>query len=121
MDAFEFEKQLVFEEDTQEAQSSNRRRLFNSVLGIKDNDLMGIYSQTNSKKSRTSASHQVVCRHWLRGMCIKGEVCDFLHIFDPLRMPACRQFRKNGRCSEFEQGICPLRHEKDCRILIIIS
>lgn len=62
---------------------------------------------------RAKQTHQVVCRHWLRGMCIKGDLCDFLHIFDPTRMPPCRQFGKHGRCAEHEQGTCPLRHDRD--------
>eukprot|EP01054_Gregarina_sp_Poly1_P009236 Gregarina_sp_Poly_1__9235@NODE_56_length_17373_cov_108_729111_g48_i0_p4_GENE_NODE_56_length_17373_cov_108_729111_g48_i0NODE_56_length_17373_cov_108_729111_g48_i0_p4_ORF_typecomplete_len511_score70_02YTH/PF04146_15/6_6e33zfCCCH_3/PF15663_5/9_1e06zfCCCH_3/PF15663_5/1_7Torus/PF16131_5/1_9e05Torus/PF16131_5/9_9e03Torus/PF16131_5/0_8zf_CCCH_4/PF18345_1/2_8e06zf_CCCH_4/PF18345_1/9_3e03zf_CCCH_4/PF18345_1/3_7e03zf_CCCH_4/PF18345_1/4_9e03zfCCCH/PF00642_24/0_0019zfCCCH/PF00642_24/2e02zfCCCH/PF00642_24/3_ len=62
---------------------------------------------------RVKHTHQVVCRHWLRGMCIKGEYCDFLHIFDPTRMPPCRQFGKHGRCAEHEQGTCPLRHNRE--------
>jgi len=30
-----------------------------------------------------------VCKHWLRGLCKQGDDCDFLHVYDPSRMPQC--------------------------------
>ena len=33
---------------------------------------------------------KVVCKHWLRGLCKKGDdTCDFLHRLDRDRMPEC--------------------------------
>ena len=32
---------------------------------------------------------QVVCKHWLRGLCKRGDDCDFLHRYDMDRMPEC--------------------------------
>lgn len=41
--------------------------------------------------------HTVVCTHWMRGLCKKGEHCEFLHTFDPTKMPICKYFQ-NGSC-----------------------
>jgi len=31
----------------------------------------------------------VVCKHWLRGLCKKGDQCEFLHEYDMTKMPEC--------------------------------
>ena len=70
-----------------------------------------------------------VCRHWMRGACMKGEKCEFLHKLDESRMPDCPQGAKcpnkdNGKClfkhvvheatcSFYRQGFCP--HGKQCK------
>ena len=41
-----------------------------------------------------------VCTYWLRGLCMKGDTCGFLHQFDPERMPVCRTLLKFGVCKE---------------------
>eukprot|EP00898_Chlorokybus_atmophyticus_P004558 jgi/Chlat1/5102/Chrsp33S05101 len=60
---------------------------------------------------------QTVCRHWLRGLCMKGDACGFLHQFDPARMPICRFFAKHGECHEPD---CVFKHSaediKDCHM-----
>ncbi|XP_024357877.1 30-kDa cleavage and polyadenylation specificity factor 30 isoform X1 [Physcomitrium patens] len=73
---------------------------------------------------------QTVCRHWLRGLCMKGDACGFLHQFDKARMPVCRFFAKFGECREpdciykhtnedikecnmYKLGFCP--NGPDCR------
>lgn len=43
---------------------------------------------------------QTVCTYWLRGLCMKGDTCGFLHQFDPERMPVCRSLLKFGQCKE---------------------
>lgn len=63
----------------------------------------------------------VVCRHWLRGLCMKGESCEFLHQYDTERMPLCRWGTKctipdcpyrhvaeedKPQCVFFQQGFC---------------
>ena len=53
---------------------------------------------------------QTVCRHWLRGLCMKGEACGFLHQFDKARMPVCRFFRDFGECREPD---CAYKHSYD--------
>ncbi|EEH59990.1 uncharacterized protein MICPUCDRAFT_25397 [Micromonas pusilla CCMP1545] len=60
---------------------------------------------------------QTVCRHWLRGLCMKGNHCGFLHQFDKQRMPTCRFFAKYSECKEPD---CPFKHSledvKDCNM-----
>ena len=54
-----------------------------------------------SRPSRLSCSlggAQTVCRHWLRGLCMKGNACGFLHQFEASRMPVCRFFAKYSEC-----------------------
>ncbi|KAJ1637095.1 hypothetical protein T492DRAFT_955001 [Pavlovales sp. CCMP2436] len=41
----------------------------------------------------------LVCKHWLRGLCMKGERCEFLHVYDPARMPVCHVFATYGECT----------------------
>ncbi|GIX60699.1 YTH domain-containing protein, putative [Babesia caballi] len=59
---------------------------------------------------RTRGKHSVVCRHWLKGMCMKGEFCDFLHQLVYSRMPPCRLFEKNGFCIDNQRGNCIFQH-----------
>ena len=60
---------------------------------------------------------QTVCAFWLRGMCMKGDSCGFLHKFDPERMPVCRVWMKSGACKEID---CPFKHSledvKECNM-----
>lgn len=41
----------------------------------------------------------VVCKHWLRGLCKRGDDCDFLHVYDPSRMPECLFFVHYAECT----------------------
>lgn len=60
---------------------------------------------------------QTVCTYWLRGLCMKGDTCGFLHQFDPERMPVCRNLLKFGACKEPD---CPYKHSleaiKECNM-----
>ncbi len=58
----------------------------------------------------TRLSPQTVCRHWLRGLCMKGNACGFLHQFEAARMPVCRFFAKYGECKEPD---CPVKHSSE--------
>ena len=77
--------------------------------------------------------HRVVCKHWLRGLCKKGDSCDFLHRLDHDRMPECWYFSNFGECgnkeciflhirpdektldcSWFARGFC--KHGQRCRL-----
>ncbi|NXJ70230.1 CPSF4 factor, partial [Rostratula benghalensis] len=49
----------------------------------------------------------VVCKHWLRGLCKKGDSCDFLHEYDMTRMPECYFYSKFGECGNKD---CPFLH-----------
>ncbi|NXG08468.1 CPSF4 factor, partial [Sakesphorus luctuosus] len=53
-----------------------------------------------------SRARTVVCKHWLRGLCKRGDGCDFLHQRDPTKMPECYFYSKFGECSN-----------KDCSFL----
>mmetsp|Transcript_22310 Transcript_22310/g.88562 ORF Transcript_22310/g.88562 Transcript_22310/m.88562 type:complete len:294 (-) Transcript_22310:351-1232(-) len=76
----------------------------------------GMSVQKLEEKYRT-----VVCRHWLRNLCMKGEQCEFLHQYDVDRMPLCRwgihckvpdcQYRHvaeddKPQCVFYQQGFC---------------
>ncbi|KAK0536317.1 RNA-binding component of cleavage and polyadenylation factor [Tilletia horrida] len=70
---------------------------------------------------------RTVCKHWLRGLCKKGENCDYLHEYDMRRMPECRFYASFGfcpsgdeclylhvdpkakvrECEHFRRGFCP--------------
>lgn len=49
----------------------------------------------------------IVCKHYLRGLCKKQDLCDYLHSVDYGRMPECFFYSKYGECSNAE---CPYRH-----------
>ncbi|KAG7671572.1 hypothetical protein Ndes2526B_g09263 [Nannochloris sp. 'desiccata'] len=60
---------------------------------------------------------QTVCTYWLRGLCMKGDTCGFLHEFNPEKMPVCRNLLKFGVCKEPD---CPYKHTteeiKECNM-----
>ena len=46
---------------------------------------------------------RTVCKHWLRGLCKKGDNCDYLHEYDLRRMPECRFFATFGYCNSGDE------------------
>lgn len=68
---------------------------------------------------RRGSFRQTVCRHWLRGLCMKGDLCGFLHQYDKARMPVCRFFRLYGECREQD---CVYKHSeedfKECNMYV---
>lgn len=44
----------------------------------------------------------IVCKHWLRQLCKKGDDCEFLHEYDMSKMPICYFFQKFGECNNKE-------------------
>ena len=58
----------------------------------------------------TEAAMQTVCTFWIKGMCMKGENCGFLHEMIPERMPECANFLKRGVCNDPD---CPFKHSKE--------
>ncbi|KAK4207148.1 hypothetical protein QBC37DRAFT_433919 [Rhypophila decipiens] len=83
----------------------------------------------NSTSSRNEGGFgSLVCKHWLRGLCKKGESCEFLHEYNLRKMPECNFFVRNGYCSNgdeclylhidpqsklppcphYDRGFCPL-------------
>lgn len=71
-----------------------------SVFG-QDGD--GVDSMLTSAKNDPRL-RTVVCRHWLRDLCMKGAACEFLHQYDLSKMPLCRH---GERCKIKD---CPFRH-----------
>lgn len=62
-----------------------------------------------------SGEKTVVCKHWLRGLCKKGDQCEFLHEYDMTKMPECYFYSKFGLYlfffplySGFTVACCPL-------------
>lgn len=49
--------------------------------------------------------NKVVCKHWLRGLCKKGDSCDYLHEYNLRKMPECLFFSKNGFCTQTPECI----------------
>ena len=42
------------------------------------------------KNGRLARAGSVVCKHWLKGLCKKGEACEFLHEYNIRKMPECK-------------------------------
>lgn len=60
-----------------------------------------------------SGEKTVVCKHWLRGLCKKGDQCEFLHEYDMTKMPECYFYSKFGplvQCftDELDDCICAM-------------
>lgn len=53
----------------------------------------------------------VVCKHWLRGLCKKGDQCKFLHQYDVARMPECYFYSKFGKCLSLAPALQPRGRE----------
>ena len=49
----------------------------------------------------------IVCKHWLRGLCKKGDQCEFLHEYDMSKMPECYFYSRFNACHNKE---CPFLH-----------
>lgn len=70
-----------------------------SVFATGDEAEPQVTSAKNDPRLRT-----VVCRHWLRDLCMKGAACEFLHQYDLSKMPLCRH---GDKCKIRD---CPFRH-----------
>lgn len=57
----------------------------------------------------SSAHARTVCKHWLRGLCKKGNSCEFMHEYNLRKMPECWFFAKYGFCSngEWRRALVP--------------
>jgi len=81
-------------------------------------------SSSSSSMAPGSRHHRpfrkTVCRHWLRGMCMKGDECSYIHQDDKSKMPVCRFFLTTGTCS---LPNCPFKHlqpeeRKECNMYV---
>ncbi|CCW65289.1 unnamed protein product [Phytomonas sp. EM1] len=48
-----------------------------------------------------------VCKHWLRGACVNGENCLYLHEYENRFVPLCAFYERLGECTNPE---CPFVH-----------
>ena len=62
------------------------------------------FAKTRSQCRRPGS---VVCKHWLRALCKKGDKCEFLHEYNDNHMPICWFYSKHGECTNDE---CVFRH-----------
>jgi cleavage and polyadenylation specificity factor subunit 4 len=60
----------------------------------------------------------VVCKHWIRGLCKKGDECEFLHAYDMSKMPECYFFQRYGVCGNSECQFLHLNPEDRTRICL---
>eukprot|EP00826_Nyctotherus_ovalis_P002940 TRINITY_DN10590_c0_g1_i3.p1 TRINITY_DN10590_c0_g1~~TRINITY_DN10590_c0_g1_i3.p1 ORF type:complete len:209 (-),score=66.95 TRINITY_DN10590_c0_g1_i3:133-759(-) len=72
----------------------------------------------SAEQKPTKTVRQVVCTYWLKGICKKGEECEYLHQNDKEKLPDCPSFAY-GICISGDR--CPFRHaeryiykEKNC-------
>ena len=59
----------------------------------------------------------LVCKHYLRGLCKKGDCCDFVHQYDLSRMPTCQFFLAYGECGNPDCNFLHVKQdaeEEDC-------
>ncbi|KAI1617833.1 hypothetical protein EDD37DRAFT_240955 [Exophiala viscosa] len=52
-----------------------------------------------------------VCKHWLKGLCKKGDTCDYLHEYNLRKMSECQFFNQNGYCQNGDE--CLYVHVKE--------
>ncbi|XP_023974504.2 cleavage and polyadenylation specificity factor subunit 4 isoform X3 [Physeter macrocephalus] len=90
--------------------SQHRQHEPNSLLIHKTHGRVGPYVPCTGGMCpfrHISGEKTVVCKHWLRGLCKKGDQCEFLHEYDMTKMPECYFYSKFGECSNKE---CPFLH-----------
>jgi hypothetical protein len=83
-------------------------------------NILGKAGQTFSQSTEAIRAQQpghlqnkfrtVVCRWWLTGHCMKGDLCEFLHKQDKSRMPDCRL---GAKCPDQANGKCTYKHPSE--------
>jgi cleavage and polyadenylation specificity factor subunit 4 len=53
-------------------------------------------------------TNSLICKHWMRGLCKKGESCEFLHEYNLRRMPECNHWQRHQICPQGDD--CPYQH-----------
>ncbi|GMI26254.1 hypothetical protein TeGR_g5504 [Tetraparma gracilis] len=80
----------------------------------------GVFGEAETRRNGDNSGkfdariRTVVCRHWLKGLCMKNEKCEFLHQYDLEKMPLCRH---GERCKVED---CPFRHIKEADRLVCV-
>jgi cleavage and polyadenylation specificity factor subunit 4 len=72
---------------------------------------VSLLTKFNLRMKLITARIAKVCKHWLRGLCKKGDACEFLHEYNLRRMPECWWFAKYGYCASGEE--CLYIHPKE--------
>mmetsp|Transcript_35513 Transcript_35513/g.56845 ORF Transcript_35513/g.56845 Transcript_35513/m.56845 type:complete len:587 (+) Transcript_35513:90-1850(+) len=68
-------------------------RLFDFEVGLTKKINPGDAEAENKKmsiKQKEQRFKTVVCRHWVKDLCMKMDDCEYLHELNPTRMPECR-------------------------------
>jgi cleavage and polyadenylation specificity factor subunit 4 len=71
------------------------------VMDVAGDDAGG--GGSKGAQSGSGGLNSLVCKHWLRGLCKKGEHCEFLHEYNLRKMPECNFFMRNGYCSNGDE------------------
>jgi cleavage and polyadenylation specificity factor subunit 4 len=103
-----------------------------------------VHASAANIKALANKKTSLVCKHWLRGLCKKGEMCEFLHEYNLRRMPECSYYARTQTCSNgddclylhidpeakrppcphYDRGFCPLgphcalKHNKKANICL---
>ncbi|KAH7287627.1 hypothetical protein KP509_32G067100 [Ceratopteris richardii] len=101
--SFDFERGLV---GNVQANTQERRQVV-ATVGTASFGQAGIEGAVPGTRKNI---RQTVCRHWLRGLCMKGDACCFLHQLDHDRMPICRFYARYGECREPD---CIFKHSNE--------
>ncbi|RMZ83499.1 hypothetical protein DV737_g1565, partial [Chaetothyriales sp. CBS 132003] len=75
-------------------------------------------SSTGGNNTSSAGSHHFsrqndnyVCKHWLKGLCKKGDACDYLHEYNLRKMSECQFYNANGYCQNGDE--CLYVHVKE--------
>jgi len=71
------------------------------------NQLIAI-NESYQLKTDESKHKKIVCVHWLKGQCKKGNECEYLHVYQEDKVPACRYYMQEGHCQKGAE--CVYRH-----------
>lgn len=103
---FAFEAALPEEKDAATIQREKKSRM---VCKNYKTGTCHLGTECPDRHIQTTAKsvHQEVCRHWLRGACVNGENCLYLHEYLDRLVPECTYFAQFGECTNPE---CFYRH-----------
>jgi cleavage and polyadenylation specificity factor subunit 4 len=103
--------------------SPHHEIIFSFDPWLKSNLNFGEPNENLYQNGRLARQRSVVCKHWLKGLCKKGDACEFLHEYNIRRMPECKSSPCFSQeclyrhidpasgievCPLYERGFCPL-------------
>jgi cleavage and polyadenylation specificity factor subunit 4 len=77
---------------------------------IRSRNQLNAIEESQQQRVDESKRKKTVCVHWLADQCKKGDRCEFLHVYDPEKIPPCRYFQKDGTCHKGDK--CQFQHTK---------